>query len=138
MMRWLCLDDQTHRLGGVVDIGCVKKVSIIKNLYALKVVAQEKAKEIYREITTIISRDEKVFSLTWGEAIDTYQEREYERYVGGVIDKEWLSKKISFLRNTWGGFVGLDTPVNKTDDADAEESSSEFAVTNFNGRRRSS
>ena len=86
-----------------------------------KVVAQEKAKEIYREITTIISRDEKVFSLTWGEAIDIYQEREYERYVGGVIDKEWLSKKISYLRNTWGGFVGLDTPVNKTNDADAEE-----------------
>ena len=61
------------------------------------------------------------YSLSLGVAIDTYHEREYERYVGGVIDKEWLTKKITYLRNTWGSFVGLDSPVNEADDATAEE-----------------
>ena len=42
-----------------------------------KVVAQEKAKDIYREITTIISRDEKVFNVTWEDAINIYDEMEH-------------------------------------------------------------
>jgi len=86
-----------------------------------KVVAQEKAKEIYREITTLVSRDEKVFNLTWKEAIDIYDEMEMERYMGGVIVREWYKKKITYLRNTWMNFVGADTPVNKTNDDDARE-----------------
>ena len=53
-----------------------------------KVVAQEKAKEIYREITTIISRDEKVFNVTWEDAINIYDDMEYARYMGGVIVRE--------------------------------------------------
>ena len=86
-----------------------------------KVVAQEKAKEIYKEITTLISRDEKVFNLTWEEAINIYDEMERERYMGGVIVREWYMKKISYLRNVWMEFTGKDTPVNKTDDDDARE-----------------
>ena len=86
-----------------------------------KVVAQEKAKEIYREITTLVSRDEKVFNLTWKEAIDIYDEMEMERYMGGVIVREWYKKKLTYLRNTWMNFVGADTPVNKTNDDDARE-----------------
>lgn len=86
-----------------------------------KVVAQEKAKEIYREITTLVSRNEKVFNLTWKEAIDIYDEMEMERYMGGVIVREWYKKKCSYLRNTWMDFVGADTPVNKTTDDDARE-----------------
>jgi len=86
-----------------------------------KVVAQEKAKEIYREITTLVSRDEKVFNLTWKEAIDIYDEMEMERYMGGVIVREWYTKKLTYLRNTWMNFVGADTPVNKTNDDDARE-----------------
>ena len=86
-----------------------------------KIVAQEKAKEIYREITTLISRDEKVFSMTWEEAIDQYREMEYERFMGGVITEEWYKKKISFLRNTWMKFAGADTPVNQTTDEDGRE-----------------
>lgn len=86
-----------------------------------KVVAQEKAKEIYREITTIISRDEKVFNVTWEDAINIYDDMEYARYMGGVIVREWYKKKLSFLRNTWMEFVGKDLPVNKTTDKHAEE-----------------
>jgi hypothetical protein len=86
-----------------------------------KVVAQEKAKEIYREITALVSRDEKVFNLTWRDAIDIYDEMEMERYMGGVIVREWYKKKLSYLRNTWMDFVGADTPVNKTNDDDARE-----------------
>ena len=86
-----------------------------------KVVAQEKAKEIYREITTLVSRDEKVFNLTWKEAIDIYDEMEMERFMGGVIVREWYKKKLTYLRNTWMNFVGADTPVNKTNDDDARE-----------------
>ena len=66
-----------------------------------KYVAQEKAKDIYREITTIISRDEKVFNVTWEDAINIYDEMENARYLGGVIVREWYKKKISFLRNVW-------------------------------------
>ena len=85
-----------------------------------KVVAQEKAKDIYREITTIISRDEKVFNVTWEDAINIYDEMENARYLGGVIVREWYKKKISFLRNVWMDFVGSDLPVNKTTDDLAE------------------
>ena len=86
-----------------------------------KVVAQEKAKEIYKEITTLVSRDEKVFNLTWEQAIDIYDEMERERWMGGVIVEEWYKKKLQFLRNTWMGFIGADTPVNQTNDDDARE-----------------
>lgn len=86
-----------------------------------KVIAQEKAKEIYKELNTLISRDEKVFNLSWEQAIDMYEEMEHERYMGGVINREWYKKKISYLRNTWMEFAGKDTPVNKTDDDDARE-----------------
>ena len=86
-----------------------------------KVVAQEKAKEIYKEITTLVSRDEKVFNLTWEQAIDIYDEMERERWMGGVIVEEWYKKKLQFLRNTWMDFIGADTPVNQTNDDDARE-----------------
>ena len=86
-----------------------------------QVVAREKAKEIYKEITSIISRDEKVFNLTWGEAIEKYDEMEYERYMGDVIGEEWYKKKKSYLRNVWVEHVGADTPVNQTTDDDARE-----------------
>ena len=85
-----------------------------------KAIAQDKAKDIYREITTIISRDEKVFNVSWEDAINIYAEMEHARYLGGVIVEEWYKKKIQFLRNTWGDFVGLDLPVNKTTDVHAE------------------
>jgi len=88
---------------------------------ASKIVAHEKAKEIYKEITSLISRDEKVFSLTWADAIDNYREMEYERFMGGVISEEWFKKKISYLKNTWLRFVGADTPVNQTSDDDGRE-----------------
>jgi hypothetical protein len=86
-----------------------------------KVVAQEKAKEIYKEITSLISRDEKVFNITWEQAINLYDEIERERYLGGVIVREWYMKKLAYLRNVWMEFTGKDTPVNKTDDDDARE-----------------
>lgn len=81
-----------------------------------KTVALEKAKEKYRTITSIISREEKVFNLSWGDAVDHYAEMEYERFMGGVITEEWYKKKISYLRNKWVDYVGADTPVNKIDD----------------------
>lgn len=88
---------------------------------ASRIIAQEKAKEIYKEITTLISREEKVFALTWSAAVENYREMEFERFMGGVITDEWYKKKIAYLRNTWVKFVGEDTPVNKTSDDDGRE-----------------
>ena len=85
-----------------------------------RVVATEKAKEIYREITSIISKEERVFTLTWKDAIDRYDEMEKERLEGGVISTEYYKKKLSYLRRIWVEFVGADAPVNKTNDDDAK------------------
>ena len=42
---------------------------------ANRVIANDKAKEIYRQITTLINRDEKVFGIKWIDALDGYAER---------------------------------------------------------------
>ena len=85
-----------------------------------RVIANDKAKEIYRQITTLINRDEKVFGIKWIDALDGYAEMERARLANGVISESWYTKKITYLRNKWIGFVGEDTIVNKTTDDDAK------------------
>lgn len=83
--------------------------------------AIEKAKKEYKILQQKVAKEEKVFTITFGEAIDGYYEIEKARERRGMIRKDWLQKKYQYIKNTFAPYFGLDQKVNSVADKQMEE-----------------
>jgi len=83
--------------------------------------AIEKAKVEYKIIQSKVSKEEKVFTITFGEALEQYAELEKARERRGLIGKDWLDKKNQYLTNSFVHYFGNTTLVNNVSDKGMEE-----------------
>ena len=83
--------------------------------------AIERAKVEYKIIQSKVSKEEKVFTITFGEALEQYAELEKARERRGLIGKDWLDKKNQYLTNSFVHYFGNTTLVNNVSDKGMEE-----------------
>ncbi len=83
--------------------------------------AIERAKSEYKILQQKIAKDEKVFTITLGEALEGYFAEEKQRERRGMIQNEWLMKKHQYLKSTFIHHFGSDTKANAITDKQMEE-----------------
>lgn len=83
--------------------------------------AVEKAKVEYKIIQQKVAREEKVFTITFKDAIEGYLDSERTRERRGMIGKDWLLKKHQYVKNIFAPFFGLEVMVNSITDKQMEE-----------------
>ena len=83
--------------------------------------AIEKAKVEYKILQSKVSKEEKVFTITLGEAVEAFKNQEIKREARGLIGNDWLKKKNQYLRNTFVHYFGEETKVNNITDKQMEE-----------------
>ena len=83
--------------------------------------AIEKAKAEYKFIQQKVAKEEKVFTITFAEALEGYNELEVARERRGLIKNDWLKKKQQYLQNTFAPYFGLEEKVNSITDKKMEE-----------------
>jgi hypothetical protein len=83
--------------------------------------AIEKAKAEYKVIQQKVAKEEKVFTITFAEALEGYNELEVARERRGLIKNDWLKKKQQYLQNTFAPYFGLEEKVNSITDKKMEE-----------------
>ncbi|MEK9912455.1 MAG: site-specific integrase [Flavobacteriaceae bacterium] len=83
--------------------------------------AIEKAKVEYKIIQSKVAKEEKVFTITFNEALEQYAELEKGRERRGLIKKEWYDKKNSYLKYSFINHFGGNTLVNNVSDKGMEE-----------------
>lgn len=83
--------------------------------------AIERAKVEYKSIQQKVAKDEKVFTITLGEALDGYYAEEKNRERRGLIKNDWLVKKQQYLKNTFVFHFGNETKANAITDKQMEE-----------------
>ena len=79
------------------------------------------AKRKYKELQQKVAKDEKVFTITLGEALDGYDKQEEDRVNRDLIGATWKYQKSVYLSGTFGKYFGLDTQVNQISEEDIEE-----------------
>ncbi|NBV28135.1 site-specific integrase, partial [bacterium] len=83
--------------------------------------AVEKAKAEYKLLQQKVSKEEKVFAITFAEALEGYFAEEKNRERRGLIKNDWLMKKQMYLKNTFLHHFGNDTKANNITDKQMEE-----------------
>ncbi len=83
--------------------------------------AVEKAKAEYKILQQKVSKEEKVFTITFAEALEGYISEEKNRERRGMIKNDWLKKKHMYLKNTFIHHFGSDTKTNSITDKQMEE-----------------
>jgi site-specific recombinase XerD len=83
--------------------------------------AVEKAKGIYKEIQAKQAREEKVFTISFLQALEGYRIEEKKRVRKGEIGLDWYNKKDMYLRNVFIHYFGEGTLVNTITDKKLEE-----------------
>jgi len=83
--------------------------------------AIEKAKAEYKTLQQKVAKEEKVFTITFAEAINGYSELEVARERRGLIKNDWLKKKHQYLQNIFAPYFGLEEKVNSITDKKMEE-----------------
>jgi hypothetical protein len=83
--------------------------------------AIEKAKLEYKVIQQKVAKDEKVFTISLGEALGGYFADEKQRERRGVIKNDWLMKKHQYLKNNFVFHFGSETKANAVTDKQMEE-----------------
>jgi site-specific recombinase XerD len=83
--------------------------------------AIEKAKAEYKVIQQKVAKEEKVFTITFAEALEGYNELEVARERRGLIKNDWLKKKQQYLQNIFAPYFGLEEKVNSITDKKMEE-----------------
>ena len=78
--------------------------------------AVERAKKEYKIIQQKIAKEEKVFTVTFAEALDGYADQEKLREQRGIIQNDWYKKKNTYLRNTFVRHFGEGRRVNDVSD----------------------
>ena len=82
--------------------------------------AIEFAKNRYKDLQQKVAKDEKVFTITLGEAIDGYEAQEEERVKRGLIGETFKYQKLIYLRTKFAGYFGFDKQVNQISDEEIE------------------
>jgi len=83
--------------------------------------AIERAKVEYKNIQQKVAKDEKVFTITLGEALEGYYGEEKIRERRGLIKNDWLVKKQQYLKNTFVFHFGSESKANTITDKQMEE-----------------
>ena len=79
------------------------------------------AKRKYKELQQKVAKDEKVFTITLGEALVGYDKQEEDRVRRGLIGATWKYQKEVYLRKTFCEWFGADTQVNRLNDEEIED-----------------
>jgi hypothetical protein len=83
--------------------------------------ALEIAKKEYKIIQQKVAKEEKVFTISLGEALEGYFAEEIQRERRGMIKNDWLIKKQQYLKNTFVFHFGSETKANSISDKGMEE-----------------
>lgn len=83
--------------------------------------ALERAKKEYKIIQQKVAKEEKVFTITLGEALEAYYADEQQRERRGLIKNDWLVKKHQYLKNAFVFHFGSETKANAITDKQMEE-----------------
>ena len=83
--------------------------------------AVERAKAEYKTLQQKVAKEEKVFTITFGEALEGYRELEKNRERRGLIKTDWYKKKDMYLRNHFVKHFGEGRMVNDISDNAMEE-----------------
>jgi site-specific recombinase XerD len=83
--------------------------------------AIERAKAIYKETQVKVAKEEKVFTITLGEALLGYEVEEKKRERRGIIQTDWYTKKNTYLKNTFTHHFGEAKKVNDITDKEMSE-----------------
>jgi len=78
--------------------------------------AIERAKAKYKELQVKIAKEEKVFTITFAEALEKHREDLEKQLNRGNIGDEWFKKQMSYLTNQYVYHFGADTKVNSITD----------------------
>ena len=79
------------------------------------------AKRQYKELQQKVAKDEKVFTITLGEALQAYDKQEQERVNRGLIGATWKYQKEVYMRTTFAKYFDVSTQVNQITERDIEE-----------------
>ena len=79
------------------------------------------AKRKYKELQQKVAKDEKVFTITLGEALKEYDKQEQDRVNRGLIGATWKYQKEVYLRTTFAKYFDVTTQVNQISEKDLEE-----------------
>jgi integrase len=83
--------------------------------------AIERAKVKYKELQLKIAREEKVFTITLGEAYEQYEKDLILKQRRGMIGNDWFKKQSQYIRNTFIGYYGASKSVNDISDKQISE-----------------
>ena len=78
------------------------------------------AKRAYKELQQKVAKDEKVFTITLGEALKAYEKQEQDRVNRGLIGATWKYQKEVYMRS-FAEYFGVTTQVNQITEKDIEE-----------------
>ena len=83
--------------------------------------ALDYAKRKYKELQQKVAKDEKVFTITLGDALEAYDKQEQERVNRGLIGATWKYQKEVYLRTTFAKYFDVTTQVNQISEKELEE-----------------
>jgi len=78
--------------------------------------AIERAKVEYKILQQKVAKEEKVFTITLGEAIEGWFENELKRERRGVITNSTFKKRTAYIKNQFAPHFGLEIKVNDISD----------------------
>lgn len=83
--------------------------------------AIERAKAEYKALTQKVAKDEKVFTITLGEAIEGFTKSEEQRERRGVLKQSTRMRRTRYIKNIFAPYFGLDRKVNDISDKEMIE-----------------
>jgi len=78
--------------------------------------AIEKAKAEYKILQQKVAKEEKVFTITLGEAVEGWYENEVARERRGVVANSTFKRRVAYIKNTFAPHFGLEKKVNDISD----------------------
>ena len=78
--------------------------------------AIERAKVEYKQLQIKVAKEEKIFTITFGEAAAEFTLNEQERERRGVIKNSTLLKRTTYIKNIFAPHFGIDRKVNEVSD----------------------
>ena len=78
--------------------------------------AIERAKVEYKILQQKVAKEEKVFTITLGEAVEGWFDNELLRERRGVITNSTFKKRTAYIKNTFAPYFGFETKVNDISD----------------------
>lgn len=83
--------------------------------------AVERAKAEYKTLSQKIAKDEKVFTITFREAVDGFTKSEEQRERRGVLKNSTRVRRTTYIKNIFATHFGMDRKVNDITDKEMIE-----------------